>query len=64
MTRLNDMIAEITLEIKKDWRSLAERRMDMRSMFYDIHRTVMNAVRRAGYSLIRVLIILGISRSW
>lgn len=36
----------------------------MRSMFYDIHRTVMNAVRRAGYSIIRVLTILGISRSW
>ena len=27
----------------------------MRSMFYDIRRTVMNAVRRAGYSITGVL---------
>ncbi len=36
----------------------------MRSLFYDIHRTVLNAVERAGYPLARVLSILGISRSW
>ena len=36
----------------------------MRSMFYDIRRTVMNAVRRAGYSITGVLPVLGISRSW
>ena len=36
----------------------------MRSLFYDIHRTVMNAVERAGYPLVRVLSLLGISRSW
>ena len=36
----------------------------MRSMFYDIHRTVMNAVDRAEYSVGRVISILGISRSW
>jgi len=36
----------------------------MRSLFYDIHRTVMNTVERAGYSVSRVLSMLGISRSW
>ena len=36
----------------------------MKSMFYDIHRTVTNAVERAGYSITRILGILGISRSW
>lgn len=36
----------------------------MRSLFYDIHRTVMNTVERAGYPLVRVLSTLGISRSW
>ncbi len=36
----------------------------MRSLFYDIHRTVMNAVERAGYSVKKALKILGISRSW
>ena len=36
----------------------------MKSMFHDIHRTVMNAVERAGYSISRILGILGISRSW
>ena len=36
----------------------------MRSLFYDIHRTVMNTVERAGYSLSRILYMLGISRSW
>jgi hypothetical protein len=36
----------------------------MRSLFFDIHRTVMNAVERAGYPMVRVLSILGISRSW
>ena len=35
----------------------------MRSLFYDIHRTVMNTVERAGYSVSRILSILGISRS-
>ena len=36
----------------------------MRSLFYDIHRTVMNTVERAGYSVSRILSMLGISRSW
>ena len=36
----------------------------MRSLFHDIHRTVMNTVERAGYPLARVLSTLGISRSW
>ena len=36
----------------------------MRSLFYDIHRTVMKAMERSGYSLKRTLKILGISRSW
>jgi len=36
----------------------------MRSLFHDIHRTVMNAVERAGYPLVRVLSILGISGFW
>jgi hypothetical protein len=36
----------------------------MRSLFYDIHRTVMNTVERAGYSVARILSMLGISRSW
>ena len=36
----------------------------MRSLFYDIHRTVMNTVERAGYSVSRILSIPGISRSW
>ena len=36
----------------------------MRSLFYDIHRTVMNTVERAGYSVSRILSIPGMSRSW
>ena len=36
----------------------------MRSLFFDIHRTVMNTVERAGYSITSVLRELGISRSW
>ena len=36
----------------------------MRSLFYDIHRTVRNAVERAGCKVNGVLSILGISRSW
>ena len=36
----------------------------MRSLFYDIHRTVMNTVERSGYSVSRILSMLGISRSW
>ncbi|MCL5785174.1 MAG: hypothetical protein M1151_00705 [Candidatus Thermoplasmatota archaeon] len=36
----------------------------MRSLFFDIHRTAMNAVERAGYSLSKALSTLGISRSW
>ena len=36
----------------------------MRSLFYDIHRTVMNAVKRSGFSLKKTLSILGVSRSW
>ena len=36
----------------------------MRSLFYDIRRTVMNTMERLGYSISRILSILGISRSW
>ncbi|MCL4341576.1 MAG: hypothetical protein M1431_05740 [Candidatus Thermoplasmatota archaeon] len=36
----------------------------MRSFFYDIHRTVMNTVERTGFSLSKILSVLGISRSW
>jgi hypothetical protein len=35
----------------------------MRSLFYDIHRTVRNTVERAGFSVSRILSMLGISRS-
>ena len=67
IARLKATIAEVVqenLEIKKkDWRSLAEEGADIRSLFYDIHRTVMKAVERSGYSLKRTLEILGISRS-
>jgi hypothetical protein len=42
---------------------LAEEVADMRSLFYDIYRTVMKAVERSGFSLKRTLEILGISRS-
>ena len=35
----------------------------MRSLFYDIHRTVVNTVERAGYSVSEILSMLGISRS-
>jgi hypothetical protein len=43
---------------------LADDGADMRSLFYDIHRTVMNTVERAGYSVSGILSMLGISRSW
>ena len=36
----------------------------MRSLFYDIRRTVMNAVERSGFSLKKTLFILGVSGSW
>ena len=36
----------------------------MRFLFYNIQRTVMNTVERAGYSVSRILSMLGISRSW
>ena len=36
----------------------------MRSLFKDIHRTVIKSMERSGYSLKRTLEILGISRSW
>ena len=66
--RLKATIAEVVrenLEIKKkDWRSLAEEGADVRSLFYDIHRTVINTVERAGYSISMILSMLGISRSW
>ena len=50
---------------RRTWRSktlemIAEEGKDMKSMFYDIHRTVTNAVERAGYSITQVLGILGI----
>ena len=35
----------------------------MRSLFYDIHRTVRNAVERSEYSILSALRIMGISRS-
>ena len=43
---------------------LAKEGTDMRSLFYDIHRTVRNAVERSGYSILSALRVLGISRSW
>jgi transposase InsO family protein len=36
----------------------------MRSLFYDIHRTVMKTIERSVYSISRILSMLGISRSW
>ena len=48
---------------KKDWRTLAEEGTDTRSLFYDIHRTVRNAVERSEYSILSALRIMGISRS-
>ena len=36
----------------------------MKSLFYDIHRTVMKAMERSGYSVKAILKILGTSRSW
>ena len=36
----------------------------MKSLFHDIHRTVMNAVERAGFPAVKVLSFLGIRRSW
>ena len=35
----------------------------MRSLFYDLHRTVVNTVERAGYSVSGILSMLGIYRS-
>ena len=43
---------------------LAEEGADIRSLFYDIHRTMVYTVERAGYSVSRILSMLGISRSW
>ena len=43
---------------------IAEEGKDMKSMLSDIHRTVVNTVGRAEYSITQVLGILGISRSW
>ena len=43
---------------------LAEEWTDMRFIFYDIHRTVVNIVERAGYFVSMILSMLGISRSW
>ena len=37
---------------------------DMRSLFYDIHRTITKTVERSGYTIRKVLSILEISRSW
>ena len=36
----------------------------MRSLLYDVHRTVMKTVERSGYSVSMILSMLGISRSW
>ena len=36
----------------------------MRSLFFDIHRTITKTVERAGYSIKTALKALGISRSW
>ena len=36
----------------------------MKSLFPDIHRTVTNAVERAGFPAVKVLSFLGIRRSW
>lgn len=36
----------------------------MKSMFYYIHKTVTNAVERAGFPTVKVLSFLGIRRSW
>ena len=36
----------------------------MRSLYYDIHRTVMKNVERSGYSISKILLMLGISISW
>ncbi|MCL4480613.1 MAG: hypothetical protein M1113_03900 [Candidatus Thermoplasmatota archaeon] len=43
---------------------LAEEGADMRSIFYDMDRTVANTVERAGYSVSGILSMLGISRFW
>ena len=43
---------------------LAVEGTDMRSLFYDIHRTASNAVERSEYSILSALMILRISRSW
>ena len=34
------------------------------TLFYDLKRTVVNTVERAGYSVSGILSMLGISRSW
>ena len=53
-----------TWRSKKDWGMLAVEGTDMRSLFYDIHRTASNAVERSEYSILSALRILRISRSW
>ena len=37
---------------------------DTRSFYYDMHRTVTNAVERAGFPAVKVLSFLVIRRSW
>ena len=68
IARLRATIADVVSENpeikKKSGERLAEEGADMRSLFYDIQRTVMNTVKRAGYSVSRILSMLGISRSW
>ena len=70
---MNDLIIKkVTIDVDDlmkegsmaDHRTLAEKKADMRSLFYDVHRTVMNTVERGGYSVSRILSMLGISRSW
>jgi putative transposase len=63
---LKATIAEIVqenLEIKKRVENFSGG-TDMRSLFYDIHRTVARRVERSGYSISGILPMLGISRSW
>ena len=60
----NQITAEKDLEISKLKDVISEEVKDIKSMFYDIHRTVTNAVERSGYSITQVLGILVIPRSW
>ncbi|MEM4067064.1 MAG: hypothetical protein QXV17_09410 [Candidatus Micrarchaeaceae archaeon] len=65
VTRLNDVITEITIEKpgtqKKDWELRGEKTT---SMFYDIRRTIETTASRSLLSTSRILSILGISRGW